>query len=227
MSAAERVPPGWPEPASMIISRSRIRSSRAVPVRRSISASRSVSTATTLSLPPGPVGRTARLCPCRRPMSERRLDERPDVAVEDTVDVPDLHAGAVVLDQPVRVEDVRADLGAELDVAAFASQVLDPLRTLAPGQVHQPGGEDPHGHGPILLLRALVLAGRGDARGNVGEPDRRVGHVDVLPAGAAGAVRLDPEVLWIDLDRLILREERDHVERGERRVPAARGVVRP
>src|ERR671918_1833040 len=225
MSAAERVPPGWPEPASMIISRSRIRSSRAIPVRRSISASRSVSTATTPSLPPGPVRRTARVGPRRRPLSERRLDQRPEVPVEDPVDVPDLQAGAMILDQPVRVEDVRADLGAELDVATFPSQVLDPLLTLAPGQIHEPGGEDPQGHGTVLLLRALVLAGRGNAGGDVGDPDRRVGHVDVLPAGAAGAVRLDPEVLRIDLDRLILREERNHVERGERRVPAARGVV--
>ena len=50
------------------------------------------------------------------------------------------------------------------------------------------------------MLAALVLTGDDDSRGNVGDANRAVGGVDVLPARAAGAIGVDPEVALIDLD---------------------------
>src|SRR4029079_15567174 len=51
-----------------------------------------------------------------------------------------------------------------------------------------------------------------------------VGDVDVLAAGAAGAIGVDAEVLLLDLDLDVLVELRPHEDRRERRVPARRGV---
>ena len=41
-----------------------------------------------------------------------------------------------------------------------------------------------HRRGAVLVLRALVLAGDDDPRRDVGDADRAVGRVDVLPARA-------------------------------------------
>src|SRR5918997_964709 len=94
-----------------------------------------------------------------------------------------------------------ASAGAMSTGLAYPSpSVLDPLLPLPAGGFGQPRGEDLHGHGSILHLGPLVLARRGDARGDVGDANCGVRHVHVLPTGTAGSVRLDPEVLGIDLD---------------------------
>jgi hypothetical protein len=74
------------------------------------------------------------------------------------------------------------------------------------------------------VLGALVLALHHDAGRKVGQADRGVGLVDVLPARAAGAVGVDPEIALVDLDRdgvVDLRDDRDARERG---VTAGLGV---
>ena len=61
-------------------------------------------------------------------------------------------------------------------------------------------------------------------RGKVGDADRRIGHVDVLPARAAGAEGIDAQVfvLYIDFDFVVhLREDEDAGEGG---VAASVGV---
>ena len=58
-------------------------------------------------------------------------------------------------------------------------------------QLVQPGAQDLHGHRAVLVLRALVLAGHDDPGRQMGDAHRGVGLVDVLPAGAAGAVGVD------------------------------------
>jgi hypothetical protein len=50
------------------------------------------------------------------------------------------------------------------------------------------------------VLAALVLAGDHDAGRQVGDAHRRLGLVDVLAAGAGGAVGVDAQVLVVDLD---------------------------
>jgi hypothetical protein len=50
----------------------------------------------------------------------------------------------------------------------------------------------------------------------VRDPDGRVGLVHVLAAGALGAVGVDPEVVLVDLDGAVLRQQRagDHLREG-------------
>src|SRR5262249_22185686 len=51
-----------------------------------------------------------------RPLHQIALDEHVDVAVEHAIDVADLFLGAVILHHLVGVQDVAADLAAEVDV---------------------------------------------------------------------------------------------------------------
>ena len=60
----------------------------------------------------------------------------------------------------------------------------------------------------------------------MGQPDRGVGGVDRLAARAAGAVDVDADVLVGDVDLVGLLEHRHHLDRGERRLPAALVVER-
>ena len=63
-------------------------------------------------------------------------------------------------------------------------------------------------------------------RRQVRDADGRVGHVDVLAAGAARAVGVDAEVLVGDLDLDVVVDLGRDVDRGKRRVPALRRVER-
>jgi len=126
------------------------------------------------------------------------------------------------------MQDIRTDLGAEFDVPPFAPEVLDLLFALPPVEVGQPRLQDPHGHRAVLELGAFVLAGGLDAGGQVDDPHGGVGGVHRLTAGPGRTVDIDPEVLRVDLDVLVvlLGQQGDHVERGERGVPSVRLVER-
>ena len=58
------------------------------------------------------------------------------------------------------------------------------------------------------------------------DPDRGVGLVDVLAAGPAGAVRVDPQVVLVDLDRRLVGQERRDDDLRERGVAAVGAVER-
>ena len=58
------------------------------------------------------------------------------------------------------------------------------------------------------------------------DPDRRVGHVDVLAAGTARAVGINPQVLLVDLNLDVLGQLGPDENRGERGVTARRLVER-
>src|SRR5690606_31073534 len=57
-----------------------------------------------------------------------------------------------------------------------------------------------HGFGTVAVLRAVVLALHDNAGGDVRKTHGRVGLVDVLAAGAAGAVGVHAQVGRIDID---------------------------
>ena len=81
----------------------------------------------------------------------------------------------------------------------------------------QPRLEQRQRAGAVLVLRPLVLAFDHDAGGQVGDADRRVGLVDVLAAGARGAIGVDAQVRGVDLDGfdlLELGQDRDGARRG-------------
>src|SRR5260370_30914373 len=79
---------------------------------------------------------------------------------------------------------------------------------------------------PVLVLRALALALHDDARRQVGDADRAVGLVDVLAAGTRGAIRVDAQVLVVDLDLDLLVDYRIDPCRGEAGVAPRGGVER-
>ena len=105
----------------------------------------------------------------------------------------------------------------------MAFELLLALLALQLGQL---GLEDLHGPVLVLVLAALVLARHHHPGGQVGEAHGRVGHVDVLAAGARRAVGVDPEVLLVDVDVGHVLEERGHLQRRERGLALALGVER-
>ncbi len=72
--------------------------------------------------------------------------------------------------------------------------------------VLQLGGEPGHGLRTVLVLRTLLLTLDHHASGQVRDTNRRVGLVDVLTAGAGGAIGVDTQLGRIDLHcRLLIR----------------------
>src|SRR5918998_2463966 len=117
-----------------------------------------------------------------RPVLQVGVDEGVDVAVQHAIHVRRLLARAVVLHQLVGVEDVGSDLGTPLDVRllpAYGGDLALPSLAL---ELEEARPEDPHRYLAVLVLAALVLALHHDPGRQVGDPDRRVGLVDVLPA---------------------------------------------
>src|SRR5690606_11242995 len=100
---------------------------------------------------------------------------------------------------------LREVVGADA-LAAVAAADLQPARLRLRRRlsrtllVQQPGLEQGHGAGAVLVLAALVLALDDDAGGQVGDADGRVGLVDVLAAGAGGAEGVHPDVGVAHLD---------------------------
>ena len=115
-----------------------------------------------------------------------------EVAVEHALGVAHLDAGAEVLDHRVRVQDVGADLRAEVDVLRLAPLRGDLLRRLRSSSSSELGAQHRHRGRLVGRLRALVLALDDDAARPVGDAHGRVGLVDVLAAGAATRGRCRP-----------------------------------
>lgn len=58
------------------------------------------------------------------------LDKGVEVAIEHSIDIPHLQVGAMVFDQPIRMQDVRPDLVSPGDVFLALGILFEPLRTL-------------------------------------------------------------------------------------------------
>src|SRR3990172_1545384 len=121
---------------------------------------------------------------------QARGDEVVEIAVEDGLGVALLDAGAQILD-PRLVEHVRADLVAPADVGLLVLERLLRFVPLAQLVLVELRLEHRHGLGAIAVLRAVVLALRDDPARKVRDPHRGVGAVDVLAAGARGAIGID------------------------------------
>ena len=107
--------------------------------------------------------------------------------------------------------------------AASASAASRPLLQL---ELVEPRAQHGVGLRAVAVLRAVGLAGDDDAGRQVGQPDRAVGLVDVLAAGAGGAVGVDAQVLVQDLDLDRLVDHRVDPDAGEARVAARLAVER-
>ena len=140
----------------------------------------------------------------RIPLADARaqvsLDEGVEVAVEDRARVRRLDAGAEVLDHRVGLEHVAADLVAPARLDVLAAQPRHLGLSLLHLALDELGAQNGHRPVAVLVLAALALDGDDDARRVVGDPHRGVGLVDVLAAGPAGPIGVDPQVLLVDLD---------------------------
>src|SRR5690606_10766489 len=154
---------------------------------------------------------------------QARLDELVEVAVEHVLRVGALDAGAQVLD-PALVEHVVADLAAPADVGlgrldrvAFGIALLH-LQLVELGRQHL------HRAVAVGVLAAFGLARDHDPGRHMGDAHRRLGLVDVLAAGAGGAVDVGLQVGRIDLDVDPVVDFRRHEHRGEAGMATVVGV---
>jgi len=139
--------------------------------------------------------------------------------VHHAVHITRLVSGAVVLDQTVGLKDVGADLVAPgvLPEALLLGRLR--LLPFADRLVVESGAQHLHGAVPVAVLGTLVLTGDHDSGGDVGDPHRRIGHVHVLAALAAGPEGVDTQIALLDFDLDPV------VEIGERRHRREAGVA--
>ena len=139
---------------------------------------------------------------------------------------PTLTVGAVVGDLRVGVEHVGADAVAESGRGVLALDAGALVRLLVHLPLQEPGAQDLHRALAVLDLGALVLTGDDDARREVGDAYRRRRLVDVLTAGAGGAVGVDAQVVVVDGDLVVVLDLRKDLDQRERGVPPVRGIER-
>ena len=101
---------------------------------------------------------------------------------------------------PLR-EIVRADAfgpvaGPDHGLARFG---LGPMR-FGTAKIVKPGAQHLHRLGPVLVLAPLVLLLHDEAGRQMGNANRGIGRVDVLPARAARPVDVDLQIVVVDLD---------------------------
>ena len=139
----------------------------------------------------------------RQPL-ELGLHERVEVAVEHGGRVRRLDLGAQVLDHLVGVEHVAPDLVAPARLDVLAAQLAQLGLLLLELALEEPRLQDLDRGLLVLGLAALVLALGDDARREVRQAHRRVGLVDVLAARTLRAVRVDADLVPVELDRDVL-----------------------
>ena len=122
------------------------------------------------------------------------------ISVQHGIRVAGLNAGAQILDHLVRMQDIGADLAPPADLLLFAGDLGGLGLALRHFPLIQLGPQDLHGGGPVEVLAALGLAGHDDTGREMGDAHGRIGGVDMLPAGAAGAEGVHPQVGLADLD---------------------------
>jgi len=86
--------------------------------------------------------------------------------------------------------------------------------------------ENFHGLRFVFVLRAFVLALHDEARRQMRQAHGRVGFIDMLPARAARAIRIDSQIVFVHGNIDIVGHFRDHHDRRKRRMPAFVGVER-
>src|SRR5436190_1769683 len=118
------------------------------------------------------------------------------------------------------MQHVAANLAAERDLLLRAPDRIELGLIFLQFQIVQPRFQHLHRRIAVAVLRPLVLAGDDDAGRHVRDADRGVGDVDVLAAGAARSIRVDADVLVVDLDVDVLGQFRPRIDRRERRVAA-------
>ena len=121
-------------------------------------------------------------------------------------------------------EHIGADLAAPGDLLLFAFDIGDLLQVFPLFDLHQFGHQHFHGHFAVLVLAALHLAGNHNAGGDVDQPHRRGGLIDLLAAGAAGPVHFHFDVLRGDLHGIVQLHLGHHFQGSKGGLTSARCV---
>ena len=133
-------------------------------------------------------------------------DQLARVAVHDVVELVERQIDAVIGDAALRkiigADALGAVARADLELARLRLRTRLFLALVR----EQPRLQERQRARAILVLRALVLAFDHDAGGQMGDANRRVGLVDVLAAGAGGAIGIDAQIRRIQVDGFDLLE---------------------
>ena len=132
----------------------------------------------------------------------------------------------MILDKLIRHEEIRTYLTAPLDVQFLSLDIFDLLKVFTLFNLKQLRFQHSHGCLTILNLRAFVLTPDNYACGYVRDPYRGVGLIDVLPAGAAGTVRLYLYILVPYFYLYVVGKLGHNLYRGIRSLPFALRVER-
>ena len=100
------------------------------------------------------------------------LDETVKVAVEHSISIADFMTCTVILDHPVGMEDIGADLASPGNLLLLASQSFGFALLLFRLQFVDTGFELLHCHCPVLVLGTFILAADHDSGRNMGDADR-------------------------------------------------------
>ncbi len=90
--------------------------------------------------------------------------------------------------------------------------------------LEEAGPQHLHGNLSVHVLRTLGLAADDNTGREVFDTDRRIGHVDILATGSAGATCLKLKIFWAYIDLYTIRQFRSHLYRGEARVSPFSGI---
>ena len=151
-------------------------------------------------------------------------DEGVDVAVEHAIYVAYFELGAVVFDHAVGLHDVGADLAAKRNLELGFVELVGMLLALLHFLVVQLGAKHLHGQRAVLALAAFGLASDHGVGGKVRDAHRGLYFVDVLPALAAGAERIDAQLFRANVDLDAIVDFRNDEDRSKRSVPP-RGLI--
>ena len=157
------------------------------------------------------------------------LDERIHIAIQHRIHITDLEIRPMILDQAVGLEDIGADLAAPGDPFLVTVQVFIGLRLFLATQFIKTGCQHLHGSLLIAMLGSFILALHDNAGRQMGNPNGRIGLVDMLPTGAAGSVSINPQVFIdnVNLDGIVkLGHDHDRRKEVRRRPLASKGEIR-
>ena len=119
---------------------------------------------------------------------------------------------------------IRANLIAPSDIFLIAFNILNFFQMLPLFDFNQFGTQHFHGNFPVLVLAPLILTGHNHAGGNMGNPDRRFGFIDMLATSPTGTIGINFQIFFPDLHSRIVIYFRHNLQRGKRGMPPARCV---
>src|SRR5271165_3577381 len=155
-----------------------------------------------------------------------RTDKGIQVSIQHAVYITNLKLRAVVLDQPVRLHHVRADLAAKGNFQLALIQFVGVRLALLDLFVVQPRAQHLHRQFAILALAALRLASHYYVRRQVRDAHRGFHLVYVLSALAAGAKSIHAQLFRPDINFDAVVNFRNHEHRRKRSMPPRRLVKR-